>query len=68
MLASKIDELHIPVLENQTVSRLLVRDGVCFGCWPSTWASGERMMHLADAVNPVYRRPYTCLAAEFFAP
>ena len=49
-LASKIDELHIPVLENQYVSRLLVRDGVCFGVLAFDLASGERTTHLADAV------------------
>jgi len=41
-LAGKIDELHIPVLENQYVSRLLVRDGVCFGALAFDLASGER--------------------------
>jgi succinate dehydrogenase / fumarate reductase, flavoprotein subunit len=49
-LAGKIDELHIPVLENQYVSRLLVRDGVCFGALAFDLASGERTAHLADAV------------------
>src|SRR5947208_15479860 len=40
-LASKAQELGIPVAEDQYVSRLLVADGVCFGAYGFDRVSGE---------------------------
>ena len=55
-LAGKIDELHIPVLENQYVSRLLVRDGVCFG------RVGLRPRFLGSE-RPNWQTPSSCVPA-----
>ena len=49
-LASKAQELGIPVAEDQYVSRLLVADGVCFGAYGFDLVSGERTVFEADAV------------------
>src|SRR5438874_239940 len=49
-LASKAQELGIPVIEDQYVSRLLVADGVCFGAYGFDLVSGERTVFEADAV------------------
>src|SRR5437016_11622509 len=49
-LASKAQELGIPVSEDQYVSRLLVADGVCFGAYGFDLVSGERTVFEADAV------------------
>ena len=49
-LAEKADSLHIPILENRYVSRLLVHDGRCFGAFAFDIHSGERTVYLADAV------------------
>jgi len=49
-LADKADSLHIPILENRYVSRLLVHDGRCFGAFAFDIHSGERTVYLADAV------------------
>ena len=43
-------ELGIRVEEGQYVSRLLVADGTCFGAVAFDIQSGERTVHLADAV------------------
>jgi succinate dehydrogenase / fumarate reductase flavoprotein subunit len=49
-LARKGSELGIRAQENQYVSRLLVADGACFGALAFDLATGERTVHLADAV------------------
>jgi len=49
-LASKAQELGIPVIEDQYISRLLVTDGVCFGAYGFDLGSGERTIFEADAV------------------
>jgi len=49
-LAGKAQELGIPVIEDQYVSRLLVNDGVCFGAYGFDLVSGERTVFEADAV------------------
>ena len=49
-LADKADSLHIPILENRYVSRLLVHGGRCFGAFAFDIHSGERTVYLADAV------------------
>ena len=49
-LASKGSELGIGVQDNQYVSRLLVADGACFGALAFDLRTGERTVHLADAV------------------
>src|SRR5918999_636727 len=43
-------ELGIRVEEDRYVSRLLVADGTCFGALSFDLRSGERTVHLADAV------------------
>jgi len=49
-LAGKAAELGIPVSERQYVSRLLTRDGVCFGAMAFDLTSGERTVYQADCV------------------
>ncbi len=49
-LADKVEELGIPVIEGQYVSKLLVHEGRCFGALAFDIESGERTVHLADAV------------------
>ena len=49
-LADKVAGLGIAIHENQYVSRLLVRQGVCFGALAFDLQSGERTVYLADAV------------------
>ena len=49
-LAAKAAELRIRVEEDQYVSRLLVADGRCFGALAFDLHTGERTVHLADAV------------------
>lgn len=49
-LVDKADELGLPIHENQYVTRLLVRDGQCFGALAFDIHSGERTVYLADAV------------------
>jgi len=49
-LADKLTELGIEIHENQYVSRLLVREGVCFGAIALDLQSGDRTIYLADAV------------------
>ncbi len=49
-LADKVEELGTPVIEGQYVSKLLVHEGRCFGALAFDIESGERTVHLADAV------------------
>ena len=49
-LADKVSEAGIEIHENQYVSRLLVRDGACFGAMSFDLQSGDRTIYLADAV------------------
>lgn len=49
-LATKVQQLGIPIIEDQYVSRLLVADGVCFGAYGFDLVSGERTVFEADAV------------------
>jgi succinate dehydrogenase / fumarate reductase flavoprotein subunit len=49
-LASKAQQLGIPVVEDQYISRLLVAEGVCFGAYGFDLVSGERTVFEADAV------------------
>jgi len=49
-VAAKGAELGIRVDEGQYVSRLLVADGTCFGALAFDLRTGERTIHLADAV------------------
>ncbi len=49
-LADRAAALGMTVLENVYVSRLLVRDGTCFGAYAFDIGSGERTVFLADAV------------------
>jgi succinate dehydrogenase / fumarate reductase, flavoprotein subunit len=49
-VARKGRELGIRVEEDQYVSRLLVADGTCFGVVAFDLHTGERTVHLADAV------------------
>ena len=49
-LANKVQQLGIPIIEDQYISRLLVADGVCFGAYGFDLVSGERTVFEADAV------------------
>lgn len=49
-LADKVSELGIEIHDNQYVSRLLVREGACFGAVTFDLQSGARTIYLADAV------------------
>jgi succinate dehydrogenase / fumarate reductase flavoprotein subunit len=49
-VARRGTELGIAVEENQYVSRLLVADRTCFGALAFDLQTGERTVHLADAV------------------
>jgi succinate dehydrogenase / fumarate reductase flavoprotein subunit len=49
-VAAKAAELRIRVEEDQYVSRLLVADGRCFGALAFDLHTGQRTVHLADAV------------------
>jgi succinate dehydrogenase / fumarate reductase flavoprotein subunit len=49
-LADMVNRLHIPVVDNQYVSRLLVDGGTCFGALAFDQDSGERTAFFADAV------------------
>jgi succinate dehydrogenase / fumarate reductase, flavoprotein subunit len=49
-VAAKATEFRIRVEEDQYVSRLLVADGRCFGALAFDLHTGERTVHLADAV------------------
>jgi succinate dehydrogenase / fumarate reductase flavoprotein subunit len=49
-LARRANELDVPIVDHQYVSRLLVQDGVCFGAFAFDISTGERTAFLADAV------------------
>jgi succinate dehydrogenase / fumarate reductase flavoprotein subunit len=49
-VARQAAELGIRVEEDQYVSRLLIADGACFGALAFDLRTGERTVHLADAV------------------
>jgi len=49
-LAGKVQQLAIPIIEDQYISRLLVADGACFGAYGFDLVSGERAVFEADAV------------------
>jgi len=49
-VADKATELGIPVEDDQYLSRLLVADGSCFGALAFDLHTGERTVHLADAI------------------
>ena len=49
-LIDRAESLHVPVIEDQYVSRLLVADGGCFGAFAFDIHTGERTAFLADAV------------------
>ena len=49
-LAAKAEELRIPVIDGQYVSRLLVADGACFGALAFDLHDGSRTAFVADAV------------------
>ena len=49
-LATKVSDLHIPVVEDHYVSSLLIADGACFGAFAFDLHSGDRTAFLADAV------------------
>jgi succinate dehydrogenase / fumarate reductase flavoprotein subunit len=49
-LAAKVQELGIPVVEDQYVSRLLLAEGDCVGAFAFDLVSGERTVFEADAV------------------
>jgi succinate dehydrogenase / fumarate reductase flavoprotein subunit len=49
-LADKAQQIGVPVIEDQYVSRLLIADGACFGAFAFNLVSGERTVFEADAV------------------
>jgi succinate dehydrogenase / fumarate reductase flavoprotein subunit len=49
-LIGRVEQLGIPIKEDQYVSQLLVADGTCFGAFAFDMHSGERTAFLADAV------------------
>ena len=49
-LADRVDELNIPIHENQYVTRLLVDGGQCFGAFSFNLHTGERTVYLADSI------------------
>lgn len=49
-LADRVETLNIPIHEEQYVSRLLVKNGICFGAMSFDIKTGERTVYLADAV------------------
>lgn len=49
-LAGRAQQLGIPVIEDQYISRLLVADGGCFGAYGFDLVSGDRTVFEADAV------------------
>ncbi|MGD1849140.1 MAG: FAD-dependent oxidoreductase, partial [Cyanophyceae cyanobacterium] len=49
-LLSKASELQIPIHDSQYVTELLISDRICFGAMSFNIHSGERTVHLADAV------------------
>ena len=49
-LLKKVDELNIPIFDNQYVTELLIKDNTCFGVMSFNMNSSKRTVHLADAV------------------
>jgi succinate dehydrogenase / fumarate reductase, flavoprotein subunit len=49
-LAGLVDQLGIPIVEDQYVSRLLVTDSACWGAVAFDIASGQRTVFEADAI------------------
>ena len=49
-LLNKANDLNIPIHDSQYVTEILVRDGTCFGAMSFNIKTGERTVHLADAV------------------
>ena len=49
-LLNKAESLHIPIYDNQYVTDLLVKDGICFGAMSFNTISSERTVHFADSV------------------
>ena len=49
-LLNKAEILKIPIYDNQYVSDLLIENNTCFGAMSFDKSSGERTVHLADAV------------------
>ena len=49
-LLKKAESLKIPILDSQYVTEILVKDQVCFGAMSFDTLTGERTVHLADAV------------------
>jgi succinate dehydrogenase / fumarate reductase flavoprotein subunit len=49
-LDNQANKLGIPVYEHQYISRLLVKNGVCFGAFGFDINTGQRTVYLADAV------------------
>lgn len=49
-LFNKVEELEIPIHENQYVWRLLVHDKKCFGAMAFDIQTGQQTVYLADAV------------------
>ncbi len=49
-LLKKSYEYNIPIYDKQYVTDLLIKEGICFGALSFNIFSGERTVHLADAV------------------
>ena len=49
-LLKKVQEMNIPIYDNQFVSELLIEDNTCFGAMSFNIFSSERTVYLADAV------------------
>ena len=49
-LLAKAESLKIPIHDSQYVSEILVKDKVCFGAMSFDIKTGERTLHLSDAV------------------
>ncbi len=49
-LLKKAESLKIPIFDTQYVTEILVKDNICFGAMSFDTLSGERTVHLADAV------------------
>ena len=49
-LLKKADLLNIPIFDNQYVTEILVKEGVCFGAMSFNIFTSERTIHLTDSV------------------
>ena len=49
-LLRKSNELKIPIYDSQYVTEILTKDNICFGAMSFNIETGERTVHLADAV------------------